>query len=83
MAERAWNLTRLFNLREGFGPEDDTLPGRLFSEASTAGPSQGETVDRESFRQMREDYYAVMGWDRTTGAPTAAKLKELGLEGLD
>lgn len=83
VAERAWNLTRLFNLREGFGPQDDTLPERLFAESSTAGPSQGETVDRVSFRQMRDDYYTVMGWDRMTGAPTAAKLRELGLEGLD
>ncbi|MDF1555305.1 MAG: aldehyde ferredoxin oxidoreductase family protein [Deferrisomatales bacterium] len=80
VAERAWNLTRLFNLREGFGPGDDTLPERLFSEASTAGPSQGEVVDRESFAQLRAEYYAVMGWDRDTGVPTAAKLRELGLE---
>jgi aldehyde:ferredoxin oxidoreductase len=82
VAERAWNMTRLFNLREGFGPGDDTLPERLFAEASTAGPSQGETVDRESFLQLRADYYAAMGWDRTTGAPTEAKLRELGLEEL-
>ena len=81
VAERAWNLTRLFNLREGFGPQDDTLPERLFADASTAGPSQGERVDRELFRKMREEYYGVMGWDPATGVPTPDKLRQLGLEG--
>ncbi|MHB8764995.1 MAG: aldehyde ferredoxin oxidoreductase family protein [Deferrisomatales bacterium] len=80
VAERAWNLTRLFNVREGFGREHDTLPERLFTDASTAGPSQGEKVDREAFRGMREEYYRVMGWDPATGVPTPAKLRELGLD---
>jgi aldehyde:ferredoxin oxidoreductase len=83
VAERAWNLTRLFNVREGFTPADDTLPERLFAEASTVGPSQGEKVDRQSFRKMRDEYYDVMGWDQQTGAPTEAKLRDLGLGGSD
>jgi len=80
IAERAWNTTRLFNIREGFTREDDTLPGRLFAEAATSGPSQGQRVEREAFEKMKEEYYHVAGWDRATGIPTKEKLKELGIE---
>lgn len=80
IAERAWNTTRLFNIREGFTREDDTLPGRLFAEPSTAGPSKGQVVDREAFNQMIEEYYEVVGWDRKTGIPTDEKLNALGIE---
>jgi len=78
IAERAWNLTRLFNIREGFNRKDDTLPGRLFEEASTTGPSKGQVVDRESFEKMLDDYYEEAGWDNN-GIPTPEKLEELGL----
>jgi len=64
IAERAWNTTRLFNVREGFTREHDTLPERLFAEASTSGPSEGEVVDRASFEKMLEEYYEVVGWDK-------------------
>ncbi|MBW1941795.1 MAG: aldehyde ferredoxin oxidoreductase family protein [Deltaproteobacteria bacterium] len=80
IAERAWNTTRLFNVREGFGKQDDTLPGRLFAQSSTAGPSKGQVVDRDAFEKMIEEYYEVAGWDRATGIPTDEKLKALGIE---
>ena len=37
IAEKAWNLTRLYNVRGGFGRRNDTLPERLFSEVSSKG----------------------------------------------
>ncbi|MBW2206487.1 MAG: aldehyde ferredoxin oxidoreductase family protein, partial [Deltaproteobacteria bacterium] len=80
IAERAWNTTRLFNVREGFTKQDDTLPGRLFAQSSTAGPSKGQVVDRDAFEKMIEEYYEVAGWDRATGIPTDEKLKALGIE---
>jgi aldehyde:ferredoxin oxidoreductase len=79
VAERAWNLSRLFNCREGFGRKDDTLPERLFVQPSTAGPSSGQVVDRPSFEKMLDEYYESMGWNKETGVPTEAKLIELGL----
>lgn len=82
IAERAWNLTRLFNVREGFTRKDDTLPARLFSQPSTKGPSKGQVVDREAFEKMLDEYYEVVGWDRETGVPTDEKLTELGIEDL-
>lgn len=80
IAERIWNLTRLFNVREGFQKADDTLPERLFTQASSKGPSKGEVVDRASFEKMRETYYRIAGWDPQSGIPTEAKLRELDLD---
>lgn len=82
IGERAWNLTRLFNVREGFARKDDTLPERLFKEASTKGPSKGQVVDRASFERMLDEYYQEAGWD-SNGIPTAEKLQELGLGDVD
>lgn len=83
VAERAWNLTRLFNVREGFTRKDDTLPERLFAEASSRGPSNGHVMDRPSFEKMLDEYYQIVGWDSRTGMPTDEKLRELGLERLE
>ena len=80
VAERAWNLTRLFNVREGFTRLDDTLPERLFTQGSTKGPSKGEVMDRASFEKMLDDYYDLVGWDKSTGIPKEEKLKELEIE---
>ena len=82
IAERIWNLTRLFNIREGFSREEDTLPERLFSQASTKGPSNGELIDRNSFHQMLDEYYDLAGWDKSTGKPLKSKLESLGIGSL-
>ncbi len=80
VCQRTWNLTRLFNAREGFTRKDDTLPPRLFAEASTEGPSKGQVVDRAAFEKMLDEYYEIVGWDKTTGIPTDKRLQELGIE---
>lgn len=77
IGERIWNLERLFNLREGFTKEDDTLPTRLLNEPLKDGPTQGKTVNLEP---MLAEYYRFRSWD-ADGIPTAAKLKALNLGG--
>ena len=37
-------------------------------------------MSRQAFMEMLDMYYALMGWDLTTGNPTPGKLMELGLE---
>jgi aldehyde:ferredoxin oxidoreductase len=76
VGERVWTLERLYNLREGFAKEDDTLPERLLNEPVSEGPSKGFTV---KLAPMLEEYYAFRGWDKN-GVPKPDKLKELSLE---
>jgi aldehyde:ferredoxin oxidoreductase len=74
--ERIFNLCRLFNVREGAGRKDDTVPLRL-SEPMPAGVCQGETLTADELSIMLDEYYAIRGWDEN-GAPlpeTLARLK--------
>ena len=78
VGERVWNLERLYNLREGFSIDDDSLPPRLLSEAVADGPSQGWVSHLEP---MLKEYYRTRGWDEQ-GIPKQHKLHELGLAEL-
>lgn len=79
VGERAINMARLFNLREGLTDKDDTLPERLFQPLPD-GPLAGRSVPREQFKEALQLYYELMGWDRNSGVPSRGKLIELGLE---
>jgi aldehyde:ferredoxin oxidoreductase len=76
--ERRLNLMRAFNAREGIDREADKLPKKL-SKALVGGPSDGVFVTEEEVEKAKDTYYAMAGWDVTTGTPTRAKLEELGL----
>lgn len=76
VGERVWTLERLYNLREGFTQEDDTLPDRLLNEPVPEGPSEGFVVN---LAPMLVEYYAFRGWDQY-GVPIPEKLKELSLD---
>jgi aldehyde:ferredoxin oxidoreductase len=39
-------------------------------------------LEREKFGKMLEDYYALRGWDVTTGIPTRETLEKLNLHGV-
>ncbi|MBC8466520.1 MAG: aldehyde ferredoxin oxidoreductase family protein [Deltaproteobacteria bacterium] len=77
--ERIFNLARAFNVREGCTRADDTLPKRLLEDPLPDGPAQGQVVNLDP---LLDAYYEFRGWDKATGRPTAAKLKELGLADL-
>lgn len=76
VGERIFNLERMFNVREGFGSKDDYMPKRFMTETMAEGPSKGRVFEND---QLLKDYYLARGWDASTGVPTAAKLKDLGL----
>jgi aldehyde:ferredoxin oxidoreductase len=76
VGERIYNMERLFNLREGLTPADDTLPRRFLEEPLEEGPSRDYLCPLEP---MLVEYYAVRDWDRETGYPSRRKMAELGL----
>jgi aldehyde:ferredoxin oxidoreductase len=77
VGERAINLARVFNVREGLTRADDTLPPRLLEEPLPEGPAQGKV--NENLDKMLDKYYELRGWDKATGKPKPEKLRELGL----
>ena len=78
--ERAVNLSRAFNMRDGFSRADDTLPKRLTEEPMPEGPAKGQVIDQ--LDMLLDHYYEERGWDKKTGKPTPEKLKELGLDSV-
>jgi aldehyde:ferredoxin oxidoreductase len=73
-AERVYTLERLFLIKAGSGPEQDTLSPRLLEEPLPEGPAKGRVVDLD---KMLPEYYQVRSWP--DGIPSREKLDELGL----
>lgn len=78
VGERISTLCRLFNVREGFTRQADTLPPRNLSQPMNGGPASGQTVQLD---HMLDEYYALMGWD-ANGIPSPERLQSLGLREL-
>ncbi len=76
--ERIHTLKRLFNLREGWRPEDDWLPPRLLNEALPTGVAEGVGLSPAELREMIHGYYLARGWDEN-GLIPEEKLKELDI----
>ncbi len=82
IGERAVNLARMFNVREGFTRADDRLPDRLHAPLEN-GPLAGTAISREDFEQALTGLYRLKGWDPETAVPTPERLRALGIEWAD
>jgi len=78
IGERVYNLTRLFNIREGLTKKDDALPSRFLNEPMPEGPGKGQVVELEP---MLSEYYRLRGWN-DNGEPEKQTLDKLGLSKL-
>ncbi|MBI4785842.1 MAG: aldehyde ferredoxin oxidoreductase family protein [Chloroflexi bacterium] len=78
IGERAATLARLYNLREGWDSQGDTLPKRFF-EPFKSGPLAGTGLPPDQFAAATREYYRQMGWDEN-GVPTRERVRELGVE---
>ncbi len=80
-AQRIITAKKLYNLREGWTPAEDTLPPRFLSEALPAGVTAGATLPRERLQAMIRAYYGERGWDAEgrvpVGTMTALQLLDL------
>jgi len=81
--ERAFNIEKAFNAREGAGREKDLIPERFFKEAlAGGGPSYGAVVDRGKFDLILDEYYEARGWNERTGLQKRKTLEKLGLKDI-
>lgn len=79
VGSRIFNLERAFNVRQGLGRKDDTLPKRILTEGlhTNGAPGEGEIVKQQDL--FLDKYYELRGWTKE-GIPTEKKLRELGLD---
>ncbi|MFB6070942.1 MAG: aldehyde ferredoxin oxidoreductase family protein [Halanaeroarchaeum sp.] len=77
VGERVHTLSKAFNVREGFGRDDDRLVPR-FTEEVPDGPSTGESIDERAYERELDRYYTARGWN-TDGVPLDETLEELDL----
>jgi len=81
LGERAWNLKKAFNIREGWTKDDDWLPPRFLKDPIPEGTSKGCVVKPKDLRMMIDAYYQARGWT-PEGLIPKEKLIELGLEDI-
>lgn len=81
LGERRLNMLRVFNEREGFNRDHDRLPIKL-SQPLKGGKTDGLFIDPKEMEYAKDLYYEMAGWNKETGNPTDAKLKELNLSWL-
>ncbi|MGH0036573.1 MAG: aldehyde ferredoxin oxidoreductase family protein [Myxococcota bacterium] len=68
---RIFNLERMYNLREGKSPAEDTLPPRLLHESTFKHLDSGHPLPA-----LLPRYYKIRGWD-AEGIPTPQTLEKL------
>ncbi len=68
-ARRIITAKKLYNIREGWTPAEDTLPPRFFQESLPTGVAAGAALPRQRLQAMIQAYYAERGWDREGYVP--------------
>ena len=76
--ERINNLKKLFNIREGWRRQDDTLPPRVLQEELPTGMVQGVDLTADDLDRMISGYYRARGWT-DEGLVPDSKVRELEL----
>ncbi|HJZ93033.1 MAG TPA: aldehyde ferredoxin oxidoreductase family protein [Gemmataceae bacterium] len=77
-SRRIVTLKKLFNIREGWTPAEDTLPKRMLSEGLPSAAGPGASLPAKRLREMVAAYYRERGWDERGDVP-ARQIDELGL----
>lgn len=61
-ARRIITAKKLFNIREGWTPDEDRLPPRVHLEPLPDGPGRGTRLSAERLREMIRQYNLARGW---------------------
>ncbi|MEW6107494.1 MAG: aldehyde ferredoxin oxidoreductase C-terminal domain-containing protein, partial [Bacillota bacterium] len=76
LGDKASDLERAFNVREGVTRAADVLPARFLEESVPAGSTKGSRV--QDLDLMLDEMYQACGWCKKTGIPTREKLEQDG-----
>jgi aldehyde:ferredoxin oxidoreductase len=79
VGERICDLERAIVVRDGRTRDTDSIPEFFFKVPVADGPQEGQTLDKKKFEKMKDEYYALRGWDVATGFPRKSTLKKMGL----
>ncbi|MDY6880622.1 MAG: aldehyde ferredoxin oxidoreductase N-terminal domain-containing protein [Thermodesulfobacteriota bacterium] len=87
-ADRAFNIYKALNAREGFTRKDDRFPERWVREPLEKGDTLVPATDYfkskaftpQDFEKTLDNYYDERGWDLKSGIPTRRKLEQLGMK---
>lgn len=77
IGERIVNLERIFNLKHGLKPSDDSVPKRFLNEPIKNGPSAGEVIN---LKGMLSEYYKLRKWNEIDGWPERDLLEQLEID---
>lgn len=77
IGERGINMARLINYELGVDLSKEDLPERLYQPLEN-GSKKGVSMDREKFKEMKDHYFEIMGWDES-GRPMKSTIEKLGL----
>jgi aldehyde:ferredoxin oxidoreductase len=69
VARRVVTARKLFNIREGWTPAEDTLPRRFLTTALPAGTAPGATLTEDRLRDMIREYNTRRGWSAQGWVP--------------
>lgn len=78
-AHRIVTAKKVFNIRQGWTPDEDTLPERFLTEPLKTGVSAGATLDRERLGRLIRCYNESRGWTPDGWVPEE-DTAELGLD---
>lgn len=67
-SRRIVTAKKLYNVREGWTPAEDTLPPRFLSEGLAGGPAEA-VLPRERLQAMVQAYYQARGWGARGAVP--------------
>ena len=80
-AERIVTAKKLFNIRQGWSPTEDTLPKRFLTSELTTGASQGAVINESHLLEMISQYNLLRQWT-TDGWIPDEQLRHLNLPAL-
>lgn len=85
--EKAWNVQKMLNMREGHDKSHDKPPRQWFQPLIEGEKKyvvtdyyRRRTLTEEDLERTLRDYYEERGWNPETGTPTEDKLRQLGLK---